>query len=293
MADTRLSTDNTPQPIQETSNPTPTLTAKSNRILAAITETILESFRAHDNRMRAAGKRPPKVARRIRRIILRSPLAHRSAPDEPYRLIVAVNRLPVQAEAWRAGVTATLTERLGVPVHITLIKAQWLLRQHPALRPFFQAMDASHELLYADDGNHPAPEAVMEDSSEGTPGGGQDGGPDNRHDEPDLNAIHRDEKRWWGELEMHLYDKVKAREEERAAKPAPGGSGLPGPSVMLAMEEPLYRLTCASVLLRDLAYIGLETDDTPRAMGLHFFAHALTRETDVLYRLYHGKPSAR
>ena len=168
MADHTSNTEETPEPTVETSS-APAPEGTGNPVLADITGTILDSFTAHDNRLRAAGKRPPRVARRIRRIILRGGHAHRAA-DEPWRLIVAVNRLPVEAEAWRTGVMATLTERLGVPVHITLMKAQWLLHRHPALRPFHAALDASHELLYAA-GDAPATATAAAETAEAVPGG--------------------------------------------------------------------------------------------------------------------------
>ena len=67
------------------------------------------------------------------------------------------------------------------------------------------------------------------------------------------------------------------------------GAGPPAGEALLAMEEPLQRLTGAAMLLRDLALAAAEGADAPRAPGLVFLAAAMEREATLAYRLYHGR----
>ncbi len=160
MADHTSSTQETPQPTVETPEQSPTAASDEPRRLNReerrevnlrhMRETILETFAAHDNRMRALSRKPPRT-RRICQIILHGPhsdVGAMVARDEPYTLIVTSNRIPAKAEEWRAGTMATLTERLGMPVHITLMKQGRFLAHVKAVSPFYEALSINHETLY-------------------------------------------------------------------------------------------------------------------------------------------------
>lgn len=72
------------------------------------------------------------------------------------------------------------------------------------------------------------------------------------------------------------------------AREAAAAAGLPERESLLAMEEPLERLTGAAALMRDLAELA-RAGETPQPRGLAFLAGAMGREAERLYRLYHGR----
>jgi len=65
--------------------------------------------------------------------------------------------------------------------------------------------------------------------------------------------------------------------------------GFPDSDAFLAMEEPLKRLTGATVLFTDLT-IASYKGPSPAVMGLTFLAEAMNREAIRLFRLFHGHP---
>ena len=303
MADHTSNTQETPEPTTETSSapvaaePLPSeteppeaapeepkrLSRQERRAvnLRQITETILESFKAHDNHMRARSKKPPKVARRICQIILHGPHSDGEAivaVDEPYTLIVTANRMPVRAEEWRAGVMATLSERLGLPVHVTLMKEKRFLAHCREFTPFYQALAVSHDTLYPqrepEEVSLEVPLEVLAKTAETV------GGNLGRRLEDDILLT-----RLLDDPDVRQLCEVLAREK----KP----DGYPDEHSVQMMEEPIRHITRAGSLLRDLVSGGHRHDSASLSvMGLGFIAHALTRETDILYRLYHGKAPA-
>ena len=81
------------------------------------------------------------------------------------------------------------------------------------------------------------------------------------------------------EVEIHL----AVLRREKSSRSYPDGDAV------AAMEEPLRRLTGATVLFTDLAMV--RRDDPPASpMGLSFLSNAMYREALRLFRLYHGHP---
>ncbi len=289
MADHTSSTQETSQPIPETPEPaleqSPAAASDEPRRLnreerrevnlSHIRETILETFAAHDNRMRALSRKPPRT-RRICQIILHG--AHSDAGamvavDEPYTLIVTSNRIPAKAEEWRAGVMATLTERLGMPVHITLMKQGRFLDHVKTVSPFYEALSINHETLYPPPEPHEDPDPVEDEGPQASAEETESASKEPASKEPTIKN-----RNWWDAPDMRGYKAAYDREH----------GGLSTDDIMMDMEEPIVRLNDAAVLLTDLAYGGMH-DVPPRAKGLDFIAQALTRDARLLYRLYNGR----
>ncbi len=293
MADHTFSTQETPQPILETppeepvrSNRPKRLTREQQRAvnLRHIRETILETFAAHDSRMRALSRKPPRT-RRICQIILHgahSDGAAMVAVDEPYTLIVTSNRIPAKAEEWRAGVMATLTERLGMPVHITLMKQGRFLDHVKSVTPFYEALSINHETLYPNEGQEGEPDGSLEDTPK-TP----EETPASEPAPEEAPAEDTIPDGWQTEHEVQLYKEMHRRAGLKKIARKLDRSYLPDEQTLLAMEEPICQLMGGAVLLRDVALAAVH-DIEPRGSGLNFLSCALSREAEAVYRLYTG-----
>ncbi len=295
MADHTSITDTTPQPILETPSAEPKRLSRLERRevnLRHIRETILESFAAHDSRMCALSRKPPR-ARRICQIILHGPHSDGAAMvavDEPYTLIVTSNRIPAKAEEWRAGTMATLTERLGMPVHITLMKQGRFLDHCKAVTPFYEALSIAHETLYPNEGQEGGPDGSPEDTPK-TPEEIPEETPEEKpasekasQEAPAEDAIPDG---WQTEHEVQLYQEIHRRAGLKKIARKLDRSYLPDEQTLLAMEEPICQLMGGAVLLRDVALAAVH-DIEPRGSGLNFLSCALSREAEAVYRLYTG-----
>lgn len=83
------------------------------------------------------------------------------------------------------------------------------------------------------------------------------------------------------DVEVQIHRAIIRRERTRG--------GFPDSDAVAAMEEPLHRLSGATVLFADICMLSSE-DPGPSLMGLSFLANAIRREALRLFRLYHGHP---
>ena len=97
------------------------------------------------------------------------------------------------------------------------------------------------------------------------------------------NGTQTDEipKRLFDDVEVQIHRAIIQRERTRG--------GFPDSEAVAAMEEPLFRLSGATVLFADICMLSSE-DPGPSLMGLSFLANAMRREALRLFRLYHGHP---
>ena len=83
------------------------------------------------------------------------------------------------------------------------------------------------------------------------------------------------------DVEVQIHRAIIQRERTRG--------GFPDSDAVVAMEEPLFRLSGATVLFADICMFSSE-DPPMSQMGLLFLANAMRREALRLFRLYHGHP---
>ena len=92
-----------------------------------------------------------------------------------------------------------------------------------------------------------------------------------------------------GESIKGLFDDVEVQIHRAIIQRERTRGGFPDSDAVAAMEEPLYRLSGATVLFADICM--LSSEDPPMSqMGLSFLANAMRREALRLFRLYHGHP---
>lgn len=86
-----------------------------------------------------------------------------------------------------------------------------------------------------------------------------------------------------------LFDDVEVQIHRAIIRRECTRGGFPDGDAVAAMEEPLFRLSGATVLFADICMLSSE-DPGPSLMGLSFLANAMHREALRLFRLYHGHP---
>lgn len=86
-----------------------------------------------------------------------------------------------------------------------------------------------------------------------------------------------------------LFDDVEVQIHRAVIQRELARGGFPDSDAVAAMEEPLRRLSGATVLFADICMLSSE-DPPVSQMGLSFLADAMRREALRVFRLYHGHP---